>query len=82
MNNIDKVIYINLEHRIDRNEEIINEFKKMDITEYERFNAIYTKGFGALGCAMSHLEILKLAKKRNYKNIIQYEITNKCIFIT
>ena len=29
MNNIDKVIYINLEHRIDRNEEIINEFKKM-----------------------------------------------------
>ena len=47
--------------------QLLNEFKKMDITEYERFNAIYTKGIGFLGCTMSHLEILKLAKKRNYK---------------
>ena len=73
MNNIDKIVYINLEYRKDRDEEIKNEFNKMGITEYERFNAIHTNGFGALGCSISHLEVLENAKKRNYKNILIFE---------
>jgi GR25 family glycosyltransferase involved in LPS biosynthesis len=83
--------YINLEHRKDRNDELVNELKKANITKYERFNAIkpdkamiencklininelwkkdgippninIEKDFnyirGAVGCKMSHFEIL------------------------
>ena len=48
-NNIEKIIYINLEHRKDRKEQI------------------------GIGCGLSHIEILKLAKERNYQNILILE---------
>lgn len=40
--------------------------------EGERFEAIEHE-FGCYGCSMSHLSILKKAKKMNYKNIIILE---------
>jgi len=40
--------------------------------EAERFNAIsHTQGI--VGCGYSHLEVLKIAKSRNYKNILIFE---------
>ena len=69
---LDKIIYINLQHRTDRKEELENELNSLGLT-YERFNAIYTPEFGAVGCAYSHLEVLKLAKSRGYKNILVFE---------
>lgn len=71
--NIDKIIYINLDKRADRKEEIENELNHFAITNYERFPAIETAGFGILGCSNSHLEVLKLAKERGYKNILILE---------
>ena len=41
---IDKIIYINLEHRTDRREQIEGELDKFNLS-YERFNAIKTKKF-------------------------------------
>ena len=55
--------YINLEHRIDRKYETIYELKKLGIQKPNRFNAIKNDN-GAIGCYMSHLEVLKLAKKK------------------
>ena len=52
--------YINLEHRKDRNIETIKELKSFGINKANRFNAI--KNNGSIGCAKSHLEILKLAQ--------------------
>jgi glycosyl transferase, family 25 len=69
---IDKVIYINLDKRTDRKEQIEGELQKMGITEYERFPAIANKN-GALGCSKSHLEIIKLAKQNGYKNVLVLE---------
>ena len=69
---IDKVIYINLEHRTDRREEIETELNSMNI-EYERFNAISNPDFGIVGCTQSHLEIFKMAKEKGYKNILIFE---------
>lgn len=69
---IDKVIYINLEHRKDRKEEIERELNSMNI-EYERFNAISNPDFGIVGCTQSHLEIFKMAKEKGYKNILIFE---------
>ena len=70
--NIDKIIYINLEKRKDRREEIENELNTFGL-RYERFEAIETPGFGILGCGLSHLSVLKLAKERQYKNILILE---------
>lgn len=69
---IDKVVYINLEHRTDRREHIENTLNNFCIP-FERFNAIRTKGVGFIGCARSHLEVLKMARRNNYKNVLILE---------
>lgn len=71
-NNIDKIIYINLKHRDDRRNEIENELNAFNLS-YERYEGIYTPGCGSIGCSQSHLNILKLAKERGYKNILIIE---------
>lgn len=79
--NIGKIIYINLERRNDRKIEIENELNNFSLS-YERLNAIEYKGDancqysnikGLIGCGYSHLEVLKLAKERNYKNVLILE---------
>lgn len=60
-------LFINLEHRKDRLEHAITEFKKMNI-KAERVDAI-KKDIGAIGCTMSHIKCLELAKKRNYEYV-------------
>jgi GR25 family glycosyltransferase involved in LPS biosynthesis len=72
MENIDKVFYINLNKRNDRKELIEKELNNYGLT-YERFEAIETPGFGIVGCGKSHLSVLKLAKERNYKNVLIFE---------
>ena len=69
---IDKIMYINLDYRTDRKNEIENEFFKFDIKNYERFPAIKNIR-GALGCTKSHLAIIKNAREKGYKNILILE---------
>jgi GR25 family glycosyltransferase involved in LPS biosynthesis len=69
--NIAKIIYINLERRLDRLHEITEELTTISL-EGERFNAIPNSN-GIVGCGYSHLEVLKLAKQRGYKNILILE---------
>ena len=64
-------MYINLQRRSDRREEIEEELRRMDL-EAERFNAIPHER-GIVGCGYSHLAVLKLAKERNYKNVLILE---------
>ena len=68
---IDFIFYINLEKRADRREQIETELKKMEITA-ERFVGIPFEP-GIVGCGKSHLEVLKLAKDRKYKNVLILE---------
>jgi len=72
MNNICKTFYINLSKRIDRKELIEEELTKYAI-DWERFDAIETPTLGLLGCCMSHLMVLQIAKERNYKNVLILE---------
>jgi GR25 family glycosyltransferase involved in LPS biosynthesis len=60
-------LFINLDHRTDRLEHVTNEFKKMEITP-ERVSGIQPKN-PAMGCTMSHIKCLELAKTRNYKQV-------------
>ena len=77
MENIDKIYYINLDHRIDRRTEIEHEFAshfRSTILEHriERFPAI-KHNQGLLGCSISHLEVIKRAKANGAKYIIVFE---------
>jgi len=58
-------MYINLLSRTDRKDHVESELKKLNINNPTRFNAIKMAN-GALGCSMSHLKCVELAKKNNY----------------
>jgi GR25 family glycosyltransferase involved in LPS biosynthesis len=70
MNNI-PILYINLEHRKDRNEQIIDELNKYNLTA-ERVEAIKHID-GCIGCGLSHIKCLDLAIERNYEEVIILE---------
>ena len=71
---IDHIFYINLDHRTDRRSEIESELARMNLTEKaERFPATYVQEQGILGCTISHLSAIQLAKARGYKNVLILE---------
>ena len=72
---IDKIIYINLDSREDRNREIQEEFKRLQIPEDKiiRFSAIRHQTEGAIGCSQSHIAVLKMAMENNWKNYLVLE---------
>jgi hypothetical protein len=59
---IDAILYINLEHRPDRNEHCLNEIRKIDplLTKTHRIDAVCNKSNGALGCTLSHIKAMLL----------------------
>jgi glycosyl transferase family 25 len=75
MKPIDKIYYINLQHRTDRKEHIEQQIQKyldptLSITQ--RFNAIYNEN-GSLGCTLSHLGVIEDCIKNNYNNVLILE---------
>lgn len=58
---VPKIYYINLQHRIDRKDQFESEIEKIgfDKNRIERVDAVYTKGFGILGCGKSHIKALE-----------------------
>jgi glycosyl transferase family 25 len=71
---IDKAIYINLDHREDRRQIMKKFFEdgKIPAEKVERFSAI-KDDIGLVGCAMSHIAILKMAKQENWKRVLILE---------
>jgi GR25 family glycosyltransferase involved in LPS biosynthesis len=72
---IDKIIYINLEARTDRNERILNEFKRLGFPEekIQRFSATSYQGCPNTGCLLSHANVLEMAYDMNLKNVLILE---------
>ena len=70
-NDIQNIYYINLDRRIDRKIHIENQIKLLD-WKATRFPAILNS-FGALGCSLSHLALLKYAKNNNLDHILILE---------
>ena len=64
-------LYINLESRPDRRKHVEQELKKMNI-DAERINAI-KMAEGAIGCTLSHIRCLELAKERQYPHVFVIE---------
>ena len=79
------VVYINLDHRVDRRMHVETQLKSIGIENAERFKAIILDN-GALGCSMSHLKCVENAKKNNYKYLMvcedDIEFTDPTLFTT
>jgi glycosyl transferase family 25 len=71
---ISKILYINLEHRTDRKLQIEGELRWTNIPEEKiiRIDAIKNEN-GAIGCTMSHIKCIKLAKELNLENVLILE---------
>jgi GR25 family glycosyltransferase involved in LPS biosynthesis len=66
---ITHVMYINLEKRLDRKKHVEAQLSNLGLDKYmERFNAIPLAD-GRIGCSMSHLKCLQLAKERNWDHV-------------
>jgi len=81
LNMFDKILYINLEHRKDRENEILSELKKLktDKNKVKKIEAFYTPFNGHAGCVLSHIKALDYAIKNSYQNILILE--DDCQFI-
>lgn len=64
---LEHTLFINLNHRTDRLEHINAEFEKMGI-KAERVEGVQPKT-PAIGCTMSHIKCLELAKIRGYEQV-------------
>jgi glycosyl transferase family 25 len=73
-------IFINLESRVDRHMQIKQELQRWGINEPIRFNAV-KMAEGAIGCSMSHIKCLELAKERDYPHVFICEDDMCCIDI-
>ena len=74
MEDIKHIIYINLDHRTDRKEHVVNELLNVGFLEesIERFSAIKLN-IPAIGCSMSHLKCLEKAKSLNWDHLLIVE---------
>ena len=69
--NIEHAFYINLEARPDRKQHVETQLQNIGITA-SRFNAIKLNN-GAIGCSMSHLKCLEIAKENNWDHVMIVE---------
>lgn len=71
---IDSVIYINLDTRPDRNEEILTELNQinMNMDKVNRLSAVKRK-WGALGCSLSHIACMKAILEKGWKRTLVLE---------
>ena len=80
---LDTIFYINLEKRKDRLAHVQEELAKLGIPG-ERVCAIETAD-GAIGCTLSHIKCLELAKQRHYPFVFVCEddiqFTNPQVFL-
>ena len=88
-NSAGKIYYINLDKNIPRNENMINQFKKHNIDNYERFTGINGYNMtkteklmfpnncklrpGEQGCFLSHYNLWKKLSESNYMYFVIFE---------
>lgn len=75
LNIFDKILYINLPHRIDRKERILSELSKCqaDKEKIIRIDAYHVPLNGHKGCCLSHMKALSYATENNLKNVLILE---------
>ena len=69
------VYYINLDHRLDRKQQILDEIKKLELPDDKivRIPGIYNKEQGLVGCSKSHIRALETFIDSGLDNCIIFE---------
>ncbi len=72
---IDKIIYINMDARTDRNERILSELDRIGFGKDKimRFSAASYQGCPNTGCLLSHASVLEMAYDMDLKNVLVLE---------
>ena len=70
---IDATIYINLDHRHDRNKAIKQELRAHEISPFHRISATLDERCGHLGCTRSHIRALQLAQSKGWQRVLVLE---------
>ena len=65
------VVYINLDRRTDRREQMEEVLDVLGLSG-ERFAAFATRP-GCIGCGFSHLAVLKMAREKGWRNVLIFE---------
>lgn len=75
LNNVDAIVYINLDKRDDRKQEILSELQKFNFPEEKihRISATYVERNGHKGCAHSHYRAMKLIREQGWKTVVVLE---------
>lgn len=69
---LEHTLFINLEERTDRLEHALTEFQKLGIHSPQRYNANKAAS-GAVGCSISHIKCLEMAKQNRWKYVFVCE---------
>lgn len=79
-NQIDGIVYINLDSRKDRKKQILKEINDLKIPKEKihRIQACYSSLNGHYGCSLSHLAAIDLAIKKNWEKVLILE--DDCVF--
>lgn len=72
ISDIKNVFYINLLERPDRKIHVEMQLKSIGLNNFHRFNAIKLLN-GAIGCSMSHLKCLQIAKEQKLPHVLIVE---------
>lgn len=78
MDLLKNTLFINLEHREDRKFNVVAQLRSVGCLSPERFPAVQTKE-GAVGCSLSHIKCLELAKARGWEYVCIIEDDFKCV---
>lgn len=72
---IDKIVYINMDSRTDRNDTILSELHRIGFPKdrVQRFPAICYNGCANTGCLISHANVLEMAYDSGYSNVLILE---------
>ncbi len=75
LNYFDAIIYINLDHRTDRNEALLKELERLQVAKEKihRISAHYEPLNGHKGCALSHAKASQYAIDQKFKNALILE---------
>jgi len=68
---VDAVLYINLEHRTDRQKQVLAFLDRISFPREKthRIDAVYWPQNGHKGCCLSHIRALEFARDRNFRNV-------------
>jgi GR25 family glycosyltransferase involved in LPS biosynthesis len=84
ISDIKNAFYINLESRTDRKAQVEEQLRNVGLTCAQRFNAVKLED-GRVGCSMSHLKCLSIAKEKKWDHVLicedDIEFLNPGLFI-